>query len=304
MTAVRGDTSSTGGSGLGGQSGGGQPELDQLRDLREANENLVLAMLGIQELQERAERALAASEEAMRSLRETARELRETVDSQGTLLGIVSHDLRTPVGTISACAELLVRQGQLSDSNAELVGMVSKSIRRMELLIHDLLDFTRIRLGGGLSLERDSADMRRICEEALAELALQAPVPLRSDFAGDLFGTWDAGRLAELLSNLLVNAIEHAAAGSCVVLRAVGEGEHVVVEVSNQGPAIPEEMLSIIFEPFRRVHRQERARVQNLGLGLYIGRQIVVAHGGTIAVTSAGGTTTFRVCLPRAARAR
>ena len=113
-------------------------------------------------------------------------------------------------------------------------------------------------------------------------------------------GTWDPDRLAEALSNIAGNAVEHAAPGTPVVVRAHPEGDEVVVEIINQGDPIPADVLPFIFEPFRRGKR-ERSATGNLGLGLYIAKQIVLASGGTLDARSAGGTTTFVMRLPRQA---
>ena len=112
-------------------------------------------------------------------------------------------------------------------------------------------------------------------------------------------GTWDSDRLAEALSNLAGNGIEYATPGTAVIVRARADGPDVVVEVCNQGIAIPADVLPFIFEPFRRGNPQEKSANGNLGLGLYIAKQIIIAHDGTLDAHSAGGTTTFAVRLPR-----
>ena len=106
--------------------------------------------------------------------------------------------------------------------------------------------------------------------------------------------------MAEALSNITGNAIEHAAPGTPVVVRAHAEGGEVVVEISNRGSEIPADLLPIIFEPFQR-GKGEKSAAGNLGLGLYIAKQIVLAGGGTLDARSADGTTTFVMRLPRQA---
>ena len=113
-------------------------------------------------------------------------------------------------------------------------------------------------------------------------------------------GTWDQDRLAEVLSNLAGNAIQYATLETAVTVRVLADGEAaVIVEVINQGDPIPADVLPFIFEPFRRARQRERSPSGNLGLGLYIAHQIVLAHGGTLDARSFDGTTTFAIRLPR-----
>ena len=112
-------------------------------------------------------------------------------------------------------------------------------------------------------------------------------------------GMWDPDRLAEVLSNLVGNAIEYAAPGTDVSVKVRAAGAEVVVEVANQGAPIPEDVHPFIFEPFRRARPREKSAAGNLGLGLYIAHQIVLAHGGTLEAHSGDGSTTFMIRMPR-----
>ena len=109
----------------------------------------------------------------------------------------------------------------------------------------------------------------------------------------------DPDRLAEALSNIAGNAIEHAAPGTPVVVKARAEGPEIVVEITNQGKPIPEDVLPFIFEPFRQAKQLGRSATGNLGLGLYIAKQIVSSGSGTLVAYSTDGTTTFSMRLPR-----
>lgn len=260
-----------------------------LGDLREANSQMVLTTLGAQESAEEAGAAQARAEARADELRAVAR-LREM------FIGVLGHDLRTPLGAISICADALLRGGRLGEDDERRVRRIIESGQRMARMITQLLDVTRARLGGGLTLERVDTDLREVCDRAAAEF--EAPVKL--ELAGDLRGTWDADRLAEALANLLGNALEYRAPGTQVRLAARAEPDWVIVEVSNQGPPIPPDVLPGLFEPFRRAKQLEKSPTGNLGLGLYITRQIALAHGGSIEARSAEGTTTFALRLPRA----
>ena len=258
-------------------------------DLREANQHMVDATILAQELTENVEAALTRSEESERDLRAAA-EFREL------FIGILGHDLRNPLGTISLLADVLLAHGRLDPHDRDAVLRIGSSCQRMKRMIMQLLDFTRARLGGGFPIEPMPGDLRDICRVVVQEFG----TPIRLELEGDLTGRWDPDRLPEALSNITGNAIEHAEPGTPVVIRAHAEGGEVVVEISNRGSAIPADLLPVIFEPFQRGKR-ERSPAGNLGLGLYIAKQIVLAGGGTLDVRSAEGTTTFMMRLPRQA---
>jgi signal transduction histidine kinase len=259
-------------------------------DQREANARLVVATVRAQELKDEADASRQRAEAGERELRVVA-EFRER------FIGILGHDLRSPLSSIGLSAAVLLRRGRLDEKDAEVAARIIRSSQRMTRMIAQLLDLTRARLGGGLPIELAPADLGEVCRDIAEELG--APVQLEVE--GDVTGSWDKDRLEEVLSNLVGNAVEHGAPGAAVTIKAGADGAEVVLEVSNEGDPIPEEVLPSIFEPFRGARSQAHPASGNLGLGLglYIVRQIVVAHGGTIEVHSAGGTTTFSIRLPR-----
>jgi len=257
-------------------------------DQREANERLVGATIRAQELADEAEAAQKRAEESERELHKVA-EFREM------FIGILGHDLRTPVSSISMSTGALLRRGNLDEKDAEAAARIIRATQRMTRMIAELLDLTRSRLGGGFPIQRKPTDLRDVCRNVVEEF--EAAVELEVE--GDVTGTWDSDRLAEALSNLAGNGIEYATPGTAVIVRARADGPDVVVEVCNQGIAIPADVLPFIFEPFRRGNPQEKSANGNLGLGLYIAKQIIIAHDGTLDAHSAGGTTTFAVRLPR-----
>jgi PAS domain S-box-containing protein len=257
-----------------------------LDDLREANEHLVRATIRAQEMAEEAEAARARSEQ-------TERELRAVAEFRERFLGIVGHDLRNPLATISMNAEM-ISQCRVDDQARMGASRIIASAQRMTRMIVQLLDFARARLGGGFPLEPKPTHLRDVCQGVVEELG--ASVQL--DVEGDVAGTWDPDRLAEALSNIVGNAVEHARPGTEVVIRAHPEGADVVIEIINRGDPIPPELLPFVFEPFRRA-KPERSRSRNLGLGLYIAKQIVLTSGGTLDARSADGSTTFAMRLPR-----
>jgi PAS domain S-box-containing protein len=259
-------------------------------DLREANQHMVSATIRAQELAEEAEAAEAR-------LTESERELRKVAEFREMFIGIVGHDLRNPLGSIAMTATSLLRHGQLDERAKNQVTRIIGSSKRMARMISQLLDLTRARLGGGFPLEPKPTDMGELCRNVVGEF--EGPIQLEVE--GDVTGTWDPDRLAEALSNIAGNAIEHAAPGTTVAVKAHSDGPDVVVEISNRGEPIPEDVLPFIFEPFRRARQHEKSATGNLGLGLYIAKQIIQSGYGTLAANSADGRTTFLMRLPRQA---
>jgi signal transduction histidine kinase len=194
-------------------------------------------------------------------------------------------------------ATSLLRHGRLDEKAKKQVTRIIGSSKRMTRMISQLLDLTRARLGGGFPLEPKPTDLGEVCRNVVEEF--EGPIQLEVE--GDVTGTWDPDRLAEALSNIAGNAIEHAAPGTTVAVKAHADGPEVVVEISNRGEPIPEDVLPFIFEPFRRARQDRKSATGNLGLGLYIAKQIVHSGYGTLAAYSADGMTTFLMRLPRQA---
>jgi signal transduction histidine kinase len=145
--------------------------------------------------------------------------------------------------------------------------------------------------------------MNDVCRQVLSETELTHPDrPLRVDIRGDLTGVWDRDRMYQLLANLVGNAVQHGEPRSSIELRIDGGETEVVIEVANRGEPIPPAMLPFIFDAFRQGRAVHPSRTHGLGLGLFIAKEIVRAHGGSIAVTSSESDgATFRVRLPRGA---
>jgi hypothetical protein len=218
-------------------------------------------------------------------------------------LAILGHDLRTPLSVVLTTATLVAREG---DTGAKAASRIVSSVERMRRLVSDLLDLTRTRLGSGIPIKPAPVDLDVLVREVLAEFrALHPECRLEFDPEGDLRGHWDRDRLAQVLSNLIGNALQHGEPGGPVDVTARGDADHVVVEVHNEGSPIPEALLASIFEPMvRHVRGSESGQQTSLGLGLHIVREVALAHGGTVVVTStAGEGTTFSVRLPRRAAA-
>jgi PAS domain S-box-containing protein len=225
--------------------------------------------------------------------------LKRTAHFSEVIAAVLAHDLRNPLGAIDMAAQLLRRRG-VGDELERPVGRILDSAARMSRMIDQLLDLTRIRLGGGLPLRHATVDLAALCRGVIDEIETgQGAGNVELEARGETVGRWDGDRLAQLLGNLVGNATAHREGTAPVRVIVDGSrGDELTVSVGNHG-VIPPEVLEHIFEPFRRgAPRGERA--SGLGLGLYISREVVAAHGGSISVTSnQHHGTTFVVTLPR-----
>jgi signal transduction histidine kinase len=214
---------------------------------------------------------------------------------QDTNMGVLAHDLRNPLNAIITGTNLLRRIPDLPDQAQCIADRIDRSAQRMGLMIRDILDFARGRLGGGIPLNRQAADLAQLCNEIIDELHAAYPVArIEVRVEGQLHGSWDRARIEQALSNLVVNAIQHGV-GDVTLTLSGRASDHVAVKVRNGGPAIPAEQLPSLFEAFRRGDRSPAG----LGLGLFIVREIVRAHEGTIDVASSPAGTIFTMRLPR-----
>ncbi|HEY0096100.1 MAG TPA: ATP-binding protein [Archangium sp.] len=273
--------------------------------------SLALGAILLRALRERAqveaERAalLAREQEARQLAEQTQEELRRTAQFRERLIGIVSHDLRTPLSAISAGTSLLLRLEGIPEKALRTVGRISSSAERMAKMIEELLDFTRVRLGGGIPVQRTASDLYPVVRHAVEEAEMAFPDRgVRLEAHGDFRGEWDEGRLAQVVGNLLKNALTYSPEGTPVRLGLHDEGAWVRLEIHNQNRAgpIPPETLPLLFDPFRRGEASHtEGASEGLGLGLYIAREIVSAHHGFIDVMSSEPEgTVFTVRLPRA----
>jgi signal transduction histidine kinase len=234
-------------------------------------------------------------------------ELTETVRLNELFSGILAHDLRNPLGAILTAAQLALMRLERQPENDTLklaapLGRMVTSGRRMARMVDQLLDLTRVRLGVGMQLDVRESDLQEVLDHVRSELAETHPdAALNLEALGDPRGQWDEDRLSQVFSNLMGNALIHGAEGGVSVRLDGTERESVRVSVHNRG-VVPPELMPRLFQPLARLDRRGE-RSPGLGLGLFIARQIVRAHGGEMEVesTEAAGTT-FTVTLPRITR--
>ncbi|MBL0698859.1 HAMP domain-containing sensor histidine kinase [Comamonas sp. JC664] len=283
-----------------------EPEEDDAWALREA-------LVGEREARRRAEGALAhatarlAREAEDGSARHLAMvRLYEEAEFRERFIGMLGHDLRNPLNAIALSARVLSQRALSVAQQQQCAARIESSAARMGAMISDILDLTRARLAGGIPLHLATVNLATVCRLVVEELATAHP-DRRIDFAveGLCVGFWDADRLAQVLSNLVGNALEHGAPTAPVTLRCRDVDSYQVLEVHNPGEPIASQHLETLFDPFRRVgsERDKGHRRGGLGLGLFIVKQIVQAHGGDVGVCSSEAEgTTFTVKLPRDAR--
>jgi signal transduction histidine kinase len=238
-----------------------------------------------------AQERLATSEAALLGERQSA-ELREQ------FIAVLGHDLRNPLASIDAGAKLLLKT-PLNERALTLVGLIQSSVGRMAGLIDDVLDFARGRLGGGLPLDRNGGEpLGPTLEQVVAELRMASPDrAIEAEIAPCEGVDCDRARIAQLLSNLLGNALTHGAGDEPIRVRAFIDGGHFDLSVANRGEPIPPATRERLFRPFTRATAQPHK--QGLGLGLYIASEIARAHGGTLDVTSTPAETRFTFRMPK-----
>jgi PAS domain S-box-containing protein len=229
-------------------------------------------------------------------------ELTRRTEFEQHLLGIVSHDLRNPLNAVVLSAGLLRRRQDLDDRAMKTVVRIQSASERAARMISDLLDFTQARLGGGIRIVRQPTSLVELTGPVLDEMEVGHPGrEIRATFDGDLSGEWDGDRLAQVVQNLVSNALKYSPPATTVLVDARAEGLWACLSVHNEGEPIRPENLSNIFEPLKRATPEVDKTGRSIGLGLYIVKQIVDAHGGTVAVTSTQTEgTRVTVRLPRA----
>ena len=223
--------------------------------------------------------------------------------SQDIFLGVLGHDLRDPLNAIGAGAQFLSHAGDKDSRSAKLGSQMYTSVLRMNKMLDNLLNFTQSRIGGGLQISAADVDLAKISEDVIAEFQLSNPDRvIHNQVDGDCTGHWDAGRLSQIYQNLISNALQYGSAESAVNVVTRDHGDHVVLTVQNNGVPIPPQNQYQIFDLMHRVPSidVERNLKKNLGLGLYIVREIVTAHHGDISVSSTEEKgTIFRVQLQK-----
>ena len=229
---------------------------------------------------------------------------KKSAESKDMFLGILSHDLRNPLASIGMSAALVPKIGALTERQTVLVSQITRSAARATEIVDHLLDLTRARFGSGLAVVREPMDMDTLSRQMVDEMrAIHPGRDFRLEISGETKGSWDNARIGQVFSNLLGNAVRYSIPDTVVGVKVEGRGEEVILSVENAGVPIPPDAIGRIFDSLTRAevpNGEDHPESVNLGLGLYITKEIITAHGGTIGVTSTGNDgTTFTVRLPR-----
>jgi len=228
----------------------------------------------------------------------------KVTESRGLLLGVLGHDMRTPLGAARMSAQYLLQTEALDTDQMKAVVRIVNSTGRMRAMVDDLLDFTKTALGVKLPISPVPFDIGEVCAEVIAEVgALHPGRAIEFERIGDLNGNWDSERIAQLVANLVSNAVQHGDSKFPVTVVAQSEGDGASIRVHNFGSLGSPEARATLFDPLKQSSQAGTDRhtgSSGLGLGLYIAKEIAVAHGGSIEVVSTEHDgTSFLVKLPR-----
>jgi signal transduction histidine kinase len=224
--------------------------------------------------------------------------------SQNMFLAILGHDLRNPLGTLVSGSSFIMQASDIAPKYVLVATRMFSSAKRMSKLINDLIDFTRTHLGPGIPVRARQCDLVAVCEQVVNELRTCHPEQLiELQVPSQLDAVVDDSRVAQMLSNIVGNAVQYGSEDAPVTIRVTSSAEDIVIAVNNRGPSIPPDKLSSIFDPMVRAAASGKADYverTSLGIGLFIAREIVHAHGGEVSVASnAADGTTFTVTMPR-----
>lgn len=225
-------------------------------------------------------------------------------ESRGLLLGVLGHDMRSPLGAVLMSAQYLLQSTAVDGAHLKAVARIMRSGATLRKMVDDLLAFTQTALGLALPISPVRTDVSEICRDVVEELtALHPGREVTFECKGDTAGSFDPARVAQMASNLVSNAIQHGDDDRPVSVDVIGEADAIELRVHNTGPAIPPDVRGTLFEPLRQVAsavEDPHSGSSGLGLGLYIAREIALAHGGSIKVVSSETDgTTFIASVPR-----
>ena len=228
-------------------------------------------------------------------------------DSQNLFMAILGHDVRSPLGAISVGAQMLMGNSNLPPNAVKTASLIVDSSHRVAELVSDLLDFSTSHLGDGIPVTTSAMDFSAVCRTIVEEMRLTHPKQIiQLEITGDMEVVWDRMRISQAFGNLITNALDHGSTAEPIVVNVSAQNDDQIMwTVHNGGEVISSAHLRTIFDPAKRfalrpASERKLSDKVNLGLGLYITREIIDAHGGCIEVTSTQeGGTDFTILLPR-----
>ena len=220
-----------------------------------------------------------------------------------TVLGVLGHDLRSPLGAVLMAGGVLQKSPNITDRERKLSGQICSSIRRANKIVDDLLDLARCNLGLGIPISLEVVDISSVCGSVVAEVQTRYPdVQVVYSSTGQIYGQFDSSRMAQVFSNLIGNAVLHGDSHCPIRVSLATHAGALELIVQNYGEPIPPSALPHLFNPSGRYSSyaaEEKGASAGLGLGLFISAEIVRNHGGRIEVASSAETgTTFTVSIP------
>lgn len=223
--------------------------------------------------------------------------------SHNLFIGILGHDLRTPLGAILLGSDRLRRSPESSQQVTKLATQIHDSVGRASKIVDDLLDLSRCQMGPGIPIKPETLDLLPLCKRVLAEVRTVHPAStLHLEACGPVVGEFDGARMEQVFSNIVSNAVLHGDPTMPVTVELAVSGNQASFSVHNRGEPIPKEVLPFIFNPMGRFSQRSAAEhpsTEGLGLGLFIASEIVASHGGSIDVQSDETRgTTFYVKVP------
>ncbi|GGD79754.1 MULTISPECIES: PAS domain-containing sensor histidine kinase [Rhizobium] len=240
--------------------------------------------------------ARAAADAASAMVKSQLELEQETAELREQFIAILGHDLRNPLASIAAAARMLRKEEQ-TDRATKILDLMQGSVIRMSGLIDNVLDFARGQLGGGITLKRQVEDLEPILRQVIDELRSSHPdraIEVSIEFDGPI--NCDSGRIGQLVSNLLGNALTHGTPDEPVRFSAATDEQRLELWIANGGAPISSDAMTGLFQPFFKGEAGTSQR--GLGLGLHIASEIARAHGGTIMVSSDDEETRFTFVMP------
>jgi signal transduction histidine kinase len=224
-------------------------------------------------------------------------------ETRDMFLGILGHDLRGPLAAASTAGTYLLRPGAFNDQVQQIGVRIRRSATTMNGMVNDLLELARMQLGDGIPIKRRECDLLEMCQWAIVDAnAVHPRAQFELHATGELIGLFDESRLQQLVTNLANNAAQYGTPGTPIIVDIAGEQDRILLKVRNQGTAIPKDAIPTLFSSLVQLpEKNGNARPRtSLGLGLFIAKQIAVAHGGDIDVCSDDVSgTVFTVDVPR-----